>query len=69
MSRNCILPFIFQVEEIVQKETLNEVNISSTFSLEDVSDNEEFWIMDIPRLVSTDNRRLSTKIILDVSRD
>jgi len=51
---NCILLFVFQLEEIVQKETLNGVNISSTFSLEDVSDNEEIWIMDIPRLVSAD---------------
>ncbi|KYQ47304.1 hypothetical protein ALC60_13704 [Trachymyrmex zeteki] len=39
------------LKEIVEKETLNEENVSSTFNLEDVSDSEEIWIMDIPRLV------------------
>lgn len=53
---SCILLFIFQLQEIIQKETLIEENISSTFSLEDVSDSEEFWIMDVPRLVSANER-------------
>lgn len=39
------------LEEIVRKEMLDEENISSTFNLEDVSDSEEIWIMDIPRLI------------------
>lgn len=56
--RSCILLFIFQLEEIVRKETLDEENISSTFNLEDVSDSEEIWIMDIPRLVSPGSGRL-----------
>ncbi|XP_012058921.1 PREDICTED: uncharacterized protein LOC105622099 [Atta cephalotes] len=45
LSRPCTL------KEIVEKETLNEENAPSTFNLEDVSDSEEIWIMDIPRLV------------------
>ncbi|KAL0113096.1 hypothetical protein PUN28_012365 [Cardiocondyla obscurior] len=40
------------LEDIAQKETLNEENVSSTFNLEDLSDSEEFWIMDIPRLIN-----------------
>lgn len=50
-----ILPFIFQLEEIARKETLVEKDVSSTFNLEDLSDSEEFWIMDIPRLVSANS--------------
>lgn len=60
------LLFIFQLEEIVQKETLNEENTSCTFNLEDVSDNEEIWIMDIPRLVSLDDYRRSGQYSLSV---
>ncbi|KYN13673.1 PREDICTED: uncharacterized protein LOC108766439 [Trachymyrmex cornetzi] len=46
-----VLPRPRTLKEIVEKETLNEENVSSTFNLEDVSDSEEIWIMDIPRLV------------------
>ncbi|EGI62540.1 PREDICTED: uncharacterized protein LOC105148959 [Acromyrmex echinatior] len=46
-----VLPRPHTLKEIVEKETLNEENVSSTFNLEDVSDSEEIWIMDIPRLI------------------
>lgn len=45
---------------------LNEETLASTFSLEDVSDSEEFWIMDVPRLVSADN---GTTTVCNVLRD
>ncbi|XP_020292088.1 uncharacterized protein LOC109858845 [Pseudomyrmex gracilis] len=39
------------LEELIKKETLTEKNISSTFNLEDISDSEEIWIMDLPKLI------------------
>ncbi|KAL6264100.1 hypothetical protein P5V15_004179 [Pogonomyrmex californicus] len=39
------------LEEISQKEMLEKETISSTFNLDDVSDSEEIWIMDVPRLI------------------
>ncbi|XP_072766812.1 uncharacterized protein [Anoplolepis gracilipes] len=39
------------LQEIVHKETLEEENISCTFSLEDISDSEDIWIMDLPRSI------------------
>ncbi|XP_071580139.1 uncharacterized protein [Temnothorax nylanderi] len=56
------------LEDIVQKETLDEENISSTFSLEDVSDSEEFWIMDIPRLINPQELRDQTIVFEDKSK-
>ncbi|XP_011882353.1 PREDICTED: uncharacterized protein LOC105570039 [Vollenhovia emeryi] len=37
--------------EMAQREALNVDSKSATFSLEDVSDSEEFWIMDVPRSI------------------
>lgn len=45
------------LQEIVQKETLEEENISSTFSLEDISDSEDIWVMDLPRSIDTQELR------------
>ncbi|KMQ87148.1 hypothetical protein RF55_13650 [Lasius niger] len=39
------------LQEIARKETLEEENISCTFSLEDLSDSEDIWIMDLPRSI------------------
>ncbi|XP_050462514.1 uncharacterized protein LOC126857287 isoform X1 [Cataglyphis hispanica] len=45
------------LQEIVQKETLEEENISCTFSLDDISDSEDIWIMDLPRSIDTQELR------------
>ncbi|EFN67089.1 hypothetical protein EAG_03447 [Camponotus floridanus] len=39
------------LQEITEKEMLEEENICCTFSLEDISDNEDIWIMDLPRSI------------------
>ncbi|XP_012235223.1 uncharacterized protein [Linepithema humile] len=49
------------LEELVLKEALNVENISSTFNLEDISDNEDIWIMDLPR--SIDSQELCGQVI------
>ncbi|XP_077277198.1 uncharacterized protein LOC143905572 [Temnothorax americanus] len=56
------------LDDIIQKETLDEENISSTFSLEDISDSEEFWIMDIPRLINPQELRDQTIVFEDKSK-
>lgn len=50
--------YIFQLQEIAEKEMLEEENICCTFNLEDISDSEDIWIMDLPRSVSYSNKIL-----------
>lgn len=56
------------LQEIVEKEMLNEENVSSTFNLEDVSDSEEIWIMDIPRLIDPQELHGQTIVFEDKSK-
>ncbi|XP_012534380.1 uncharacterized protein LOC105835533 [Monomorium pharaonis] len=56
------------LEEIAQKETLYEENMSSTFNLEDVSDSEEMWIMDVPRLIDPQEFHGQTIVFEDKSK-
>ncbi|XP_066586793.1 uncharacterized protein [Prorops nasuta] len=39
------------LEELVQQQSLKLDSTHSTFNLEELSDNEEFWLMDIPKTV------------------
>lgn len=42
-----------KLQELVQREALDVVSTPSKFiDLDDISDNEEIWIIDIPRAVS-----------------
>lgn len=43
--------FFLQFEELVEKENLIEHNLPSTISLQDISDNEEVWMIQIPKKV------------------
>ncbi|XP_011173627.2 uncharacterized protein LOC105205804 [Solenopsis invicta] len=56
------------LDEIARKEMLDEESISSTFNLEDVSDSEEFWIMDIPRLIDPQDLCGQTIVFEDKSK-
>ncbi|KYN32698.1 hypothetical protein ALC56_12977 [Trachymyrmex septentrionalis] len=56
------------LNEMVEKEAFNEENVSSTFNLEDVSDSEEIWIMDMPRLVDPQDLHGQTIVFEDKSK-
>lgn len=43
--------YILQLRELIEQETLN-VESCESFDLNDISDNEEIWIMEVPNSVS-----------------
>ncbi|XP_029155422.1 uncharacterized protein LOC114928415 [Nylanderia fulva] len=56
------------LQEIVKKENLEEENISCTYSLEDISDSEDIWIMDLPRSIDPQELRGQTIALEDKSK-
>lgn len=56
------------LQEIIKKENLEEENISCTYNLEDISDNEDIWIMDLPRSIDPQALRGQTITLEDKSK-
>lgn len=47
---------------------LEEENTCCTFNLEDISDSEDIWIMDLPRSVSYSDEIYNCTIFLNILR-
>lgn len=46
------LSILFQINDLVKEENLIVESTKSTFNLDNISDSEDMWIMDIPTTVS-----------------
>lgn len=46
------IKFIFQLEELAEADGLTPATIQSTFNLDDLGENDEIFLMEIPKSVS-----------------
>ncbi|EZA56719.1 hypothetical protein DMN91_000788 [Ooceraea biroi] len=67
-SRRLNPPRPHNIEELVRVEKLNAEDATSTFNLEDLSDSEDVWIMDLPRLIDPQELYGQTIILGDKSK-
>lgn len=51
ISNNSSTPRPHNIDELLQEETLTVDSVESAFSLDDISDSEDIWIMDVPKTI------------------